>query len=432
MRNKKHNSIFLITLFLMAGLTLFAVICLMFFNAETENKKTETESTQLTADAVPTPEETVEQEETKELEETEEPEASKESECPEPPHFVMLSDRKYKTGTGFSLNDLVYAEDAKGQDITDRIIIASDGGFDPDRKGSYEVTYSVTDDDQITAEETITVFVGSFEKNDYGFTVDRDAISFLISHGYFGYDALAGDEAEDINALTELTSPTSFGAAYDDGACSCFLYRVTEDYLFFFTNKHCPVDSAETLCIYDCYDNMTEIPSGDIIYIKCHPEWDAVANGYLQYDQQMFAVPISYFDLDELLMFREVHIDPAAFKNLKAGDMFLMNTQSWRRCQKDIVLENTVMSTDCYEKTAYHYDEDEEKRISASSHMVVGEMKNAVGSCSGSPCFDKYGNFLGFIWGTTYADGPELIYLDQFVPLTYFLEFADSVDYSVP
>ena len=87
------------------------------------------------------------------------------------------------------------------------------------------------------------------------------------------------------------------------------------------------------------------------------------------------------------------------------------------------------MFTDCYENTAYHFDEN--GNVPALSHMVVGDLKNAVGSCSGSPCFDKYGNLLGFIWGTTYADGPELIYLDQFVPLTFFLEFADSVDYSI-
>ena len=66
---------------------------------------------------------------------------------------------------------------------------------------------------------------------------------------------------------------------------------------------------------------------------------------------------------------------------------------------------------------------------SAFIFMAYRDLKNAVGSCSGSPCFDKYGNFLGFIWGTTYAIAPEITYLDQFVPLPYFLEFADSIDY---
>ena len=395
-------------LILALGTLIFAVLYSQMFTGGTESGIAEIESTAI-------PEELT----------TEEPEA------PEPPHFIMLSDRKYRTGTKLSLLDLVYAEDAEGNDITDRIVIVSDGGYDPGTAGSYEVTYSVSDESQTKAEETITVTVGDFEKNDYGFAVDSEILGDLIARGYFGYEVLPEDKAGDTDALTELTSPTSFGAAYDDGACSCFLFKVTEDYLFFFTNKHCPVDSAETLCVYDCYDNMTEIPSADIIYLKYHPEWDAVANGYLQYDQQMFAVPVSYFDIDVLLGFKEVHIDVSAFENLKAGDMFLMNTQSWRRCQKDIVLENIVMYTDCYENTAYHHDEDDEKRIPAVSHMVVGELKNAVGSCSGSPCFDKYGNLLGFIWGTTYADGPELVYLDQFVPLSFFLEFADSVDYSI-
>ena len=361
------------------------------------------------------------------------PEASEPEEeipAPEPPHFIMLHDRVYKTGTDISLLDLVYAEDADGQDITDSIEIISDGGYDPDSRGAYQITYRATDDNGVSAEETITVSVGDYEKNDYGFEIDSDTITFLIDHGFFSYDVLSEDEAGDIDALTELTSPTSFGAAYGDGACSCFLYRVTADRLYFFTNKHCPVDSAETLCIYDYNDNMTEIPDEDIIFLKCHPEYDAVANGCLQYDQQMFAVPISYFGTDELLTFREVHTDTDAFEKLSVGDMFLMNTQSWRRCQQDIVLDNTVMFTDCYGLTAYHFDEDPEKLVPAASHMVVGNLKNAVGSCSGSPCFDKYGNFLGFIWGTTYAIAPEITYLDQFVPLPYFLEFADSVDFS--
>ena len=393
-------------LFLALGALIFAVVYSKMFTDDPGSGIAEIESTAI-------PEEVT----------AEEPEA------PEPPHFIMLSDRKYRTGTKLSLLDLVYAEDAQGNDITDRIVVESDGGYDPDISGSYDVTYSVTDDDQTKAAETITVTVGDFEKNDYGFAMDGEILGDLIARGYFGYDVLPEEKAGDIDALTELTSPTSFGAAYDDGACSCFLYKVTKEYLFFYTNKHCPVDSAETLCVYDCYDNMTEIPSEDIIYLKYHPEWDAVANGYLQYDQQMFAVPLSYFDIDELLCFKEVHIDRSAFESLKAGDMFLMNTQSWRRCQKDIVLENTVMYTDCYENTAYHFDEN--GNVPALSHMVVGELKNAVGSCSGSPCFDKYGNLLGFIWGTTYADGPELVYHDQFVPLSFFLEFSDSVDYSI-
>ncbi|MBO7356492.1 MAG: hypothetical protein J6U50_07660 [Lachnospiraceae bacterium] len=346
-------------------------------------------------------------------------------ESEEPPHFLLLNDRKYKTGTGLSLYDLVYAEDSEGDDITGRIVIISDGGFDPYMEGVYEVTYSVSDERCNTAEQTITVSVGDYEHNDYGFFIDGPVLDLLISRDYFVCDVLDEEAAGDFDALTALTSPTSFGAAYDEGACSCFLYKVTPDYLYFFTNKHCPVDSSDTLCIYDYNDNMTEILKEDIRYLKVHPEHDAVENGYLQWDQQMFAVPITYFDIDELLCFRQVHISAEAFDALSPGDVFLMNTQSWRRCQKDIVMENTILYPDCYEETAYHYDE--ENSIPALSHMVVGELKNAVGSCSGSPCFDRYGNFLGFIWGTTYANGPELVYLDQFVPLPYFLEFTDTI-----
>ena len=347
------------------------------------------------------------------------------SEESEPPHFIMLFDRKYKTGTDLSLFDLVYAEDVDGNDITENITIVSNGGYDSEVAGDYEITYRVTDDRQAVAEEKIIISVGDYDHNDYGFTIDHDTLKELIAREYFGYNILSENEAGDIDALTSLTSPTSFGAAYDDGACSCFLFRVTENNLYFFTNKHCPVDSSDTLCLYAYDDSMTEIPTSDITYLKYHPEYDAVANGYLQYDQQMFVVPISYFDIDDLLCYREVHIDMSAFESLQAGDMFLMNTQSWRRCQKDIVMENTVLFTDCYEQTAYHYEPD--NIIPAMSHMVVGELKNAVGSCSGSPCFDRYGNFLGFIWGTTYANGPELIYLDQFVPLPSFLKFTKTI-----
>ncbi len=412
MRDFNSNKKIILTVFIFCFLTVSAFVCiLMGSGAFSDGEVPETAG----FEAMDIPEACEPEEEIPE---------------PEPPHFIMLCDRIYKTGTDLTLMDLVYAEDADGQDITDSIEIVSDSGYDPDSRGAFQITYRATDSDGISVEETITVSVGDYEKNDYGFEIDSETIGFLIDHDYFSYEVLTEDKAGDIDALTGITSPTSFGAAYGEGACSCFLYRVTVDKLYFFTNKHCPVDSADTLCVYDYNDNMTEIPDGDITFLKCHPEFDAVANGCLQYDQQMFAVPISYFNIDELLTFREIHIDTAAFEDLKAGDMFLMNTQSWRRCQQDIVLDNTVMFTDCYEQTAYHFDEDPEKLVPAASHMVVGNLKNAVGSCSGSPCFDKYGNFLGFIWGTTYAIAPEITYLDQFVPLPYFLEFADSVDYS--
>ena len=346
--------------------------------------------------------------------------------APEPPHFIFLHDRKYKTGTELSLTDLVYAEDKDGNDITDRIIITDNGSYDPDTAGTYNITYSVTDDDKITNEETITISIGDYEANDYGFETGPDALRTIIAHNHFSYEPLAEEETG-TDALIRLTSPTSFGAAYDDGACTCFLYRVTDSYLYFFTNKHCPVDSADTLCLYDHNDNMTEIPKDDITFLKYHPEYDAVANGYQHYDQQMFVVPIEYFDIDVLLEAKQVLVDTDALEALAPGDMFLMNTQSWRRCQKDIVCENTVVFTDGYNKTVYRADD--ENNEMCLSHMIVGNLKNSVGSCSGSPCFDSCGHFLGFLWGGTRSNDEEGKMMDQLVPATYFLEFTETIDF---
>ena len=71
-------------LILALGALIFAVVYSKIFTGDSEIGIAEIEST-----AIP-------------VEVTEE-----EPEVPEPPHFIMLSDRKYRTGTKLSLLDLV-------------------------------------------------------------------------------------------------------------------------------------------------------------------------------------------------------------------------------------------------------------------------------------------------------------------------------------
>ncbi|MCF2705850.1 DUF5011 domain-containing protein [Arcanobacterium haemolyticum] len=77
------------------------------------------------------------------------------------PALEIVSDPASITaGTGFDLNSLVVkAEDKEDGDLTDKVAIADDGGFDATKPGVYTIAFSVTDSDGATTTATTTVTV---------------------------------------------------------------------------------------------------------------------------------------------------------------------------------------------------------------------------------------------------------------------------------
>ena len=73
---------------------------------------------------------------------------------------MRLKDTTIVKGTKFDLNSLVVkAEDLEDKDLKDKVTIVSDGGFDNNKVGKYEIKFRVEDKDGATYEDTATVTV---------------------------------------------------------------------------------------------------------------------------------------------------------------------------------------------------------------------------------------------------------------------------------
>ncbi len=306
------------------------------------------------------------------------------------PEFLLINDREYMSGTNYTPYDFVYAEDRFGNDITDNIIILDDSNFDPDTPGSYQITYSVKDNDDIGRISSCTINISDTSTdNNLGFEFDDTTLDILINHEYFQYEPLTTSE-EPYEDLIELTSPTSFGVCIENNelssSFSAFIYKVTTDYVYFFTNAHCEFFDGDAH-MHDYTGRVIPIDMSEVITFS-NPFYENTIY-YIQYDMQLFAVPVCYFD--NLLSYREVHIDLDAYNNLHNGDICLMNTQAWNHNTRDIVDINVVTHADSWEV--------------GDINVILISYGQAVAGCSGSPYFDQHGNLLGILRGTRYIDG---------------------------
>lgn len=96
---------------------------------------------------------------------------------------MRLKDTTIVKGTKFDLNSLVVkAEDLEDKDLKDKVTIISDGGFDNNKVGKYEIKFKVEDSDGATYEDTATVTVIE-GCNPSNVIVGRNTCEFVSSVG---------------------------------------------------------------------------------------------------------------------------------------------------------------------------------------------------------------------------------------------------------
>ncbi len=75
---------------------------------------------------------------------------------------LEVSDKIITQGSELDLKDLVVsATDAEDGDLKDQVVIADDGGFDPDKTGTYIITIRVSDQDGASVSKQATVVVAA-------------------------------------------------------------------------------------------------------------------------------------------------------------------------------------------------------------------------------------------------------------------------------
>jgi len=340
----------------------------------------------------------------------------KEIDVVDAPHFILLNDRKYKIGNKIELLDFVYAEDKDGNDITDKISVLDDGGYDAGIFGTYNVTYLVEDSDGIKREQVIEIEVGDFKDNDFGYERE-EFLSTIINHDYFAYTPLENNE--DLDVVAELTSPTSFGikgqteynGVVNGVVGSAFLYEITDKYLYFITNKHCHIilSSYNDLHLVDYSDNTILIKNNNINTYKC-------ANK----DIECFAIPIDFFDIDDLIKYKKVNIDVSQFDTLQIGQKLFVNTQEHGFIgsnYKDYIKNTTIRSFGERKIGTLNLDYD---------YLTTNEAILKDGQ-SGSPLFTYDGYFVAIATSIARVFSQNM-FVDLYTRLPDILEFMNTVE----
>ncbi len=102
---------------------------------------------------------------------------------------ITVSDKKVNIGSKLNLLEGVTASDAEDGDITDKVVVSSNG-VNINKAGTYDVTYSVTDKDNNTVTKTIKVTVVSNKP-----TIEAKNITVLMGDEF---NPLSGVKATDI------------------------------------------------------------------------------------------------------------------------------------------------------------------------------------------------------------------------------------------
>ncbi len=319
----------------------------------------------------------------------------------EPPHFLMLSDRLYDIGNHYGVMDFVFAEDRYGNDITENITVIDDGGYDGDSRGSYEVTYEVTDGDGLTSRETITIRVGLSNNHSLGFE-DTDFIPFYREHGYFTYDALEGNE--DLDALADLTCRSSFAVKNNAGWCSSCLLRMTDDYMYFLTNNHCISFFTEYDQFYlvDYEDNRFTIYNSDV-EVYTHPVEDVI----------IFRIPIDVIEPYYLLNYCAVLYDESIWSEIGPGTAVCLNAQQWGWTNRNDIVESTTLA-----EMNLSFPND-------NCHFMRATGLVGTPGTSGCPIFTYEGYLVGICFGSCIEGDRETSLFVRLIDIAYLVNSVE-------
>lgn len=307
----------------------------------------------------------------------------------ESPKFLLLADRQVKLGDDFDLNTMVYAEDKNGVDISDRVTVVDDGGFDPEQADCYEVVYQVTDDEGVKKEQTAQIDVGYFDMIGYGIEDEEYAVNYLSERGYFEYTPF--DVAKSVDEVVALTEPTALSIYNSRYAACAYVYSITPENVILFTAKHCSeVLDEEYLYITNYKGEDSVVDMQDVTQIDTKTS-----------DGKCVIIPTDRFSFDFLASLKQVYLNIDAFESLKAGSKVIYNCQEVHSEGK-ATLEDVVGETSIYKKNMgkwYDYN----MKDYVSTMKVMGRP-----GCSGSPVFDEYGNNIGTLSGSLKSDIEEL------------------------
>ncbi|MBQ4396629.1 MAG: hypothetical protein II828_03795 [Clostridia bacterium] len=245
----------------------------------------------------------------------------------EAPWIIGAFDRHIAQGSDFDV-EAVAAADRRDGVLTDRLEIQP-GLFDTGTVGDYPVTYIVRDNYGLETVKTVTLsVVPRRELSGYNddLSLSDTEKQVLCDTGYFTYQPLSEPDCEAAASLIEptLINLKRFINRYSWVSGSGAVYRVTPDYVIFFSVEHVLKD-VHSDCRIMFFDGKTIEKSFDFVSSDAHNELC------------LFAIPTQEIPTDTLLSLRQIAVDSDIYNDLHEGDDVVSYAKHWDGTSRDLI-----------------------------------------------------------------------------------------------
>lgn len=290
-----------------------------------------------------------------------------------PPMLIGAGDTYMVVGGELVVQQNVLAYDNQEGLITEKISMDT-SALNSNVVGEYPITYEVTDQNGLTTEKTVTVFV--CEQKDianYKHLDDRnlsqDELEILCNSNYFSYEPLT---VEDRDKAVELITPASVNIGGESCKGSGFIMDITPEYTYILSVKH----------VMRCMGKNTSFYFFDERFVTTDFTYTTAGT---KSELALVRIKTSAIPTDILLTLKEAYIDENIYSELKSGQAVVKHCENW--------------AWDMTEKSYAAKIVNILDSFLSYSNVCISMTGGARGGMSGCPIIDCYGRVIGSLTG---------------------------------
>ena len=303
-----------------------------------------------------------------------------------PPVIVGAFDNIVKASSGYNPLDYIAAADMNEGNINDKLV-GELGGFDINKPGEYDASFSVTNNHGLTTSRTCKYTVSASADGTETKYLNSGDIRTLIDYNYFKYTPLS---EPDRDSAAKMVAPTLVCIYGDELKVSGYtgaysgsgvIYSIESEYIYISTNEHVAKGISKWVDVMDII-----IYDGTKIRVNYIPDYKVIDG----VDIAMFRIPISDIPQNLLLKLRQIYVEEEIDETMKSGDDIFFYAPNWKgnvkRLDNAKIIDFSELSqNDLNQLSKWRYSRENQFLSTAT----------ASNGMSGTGIYDFYGRFVG-------------------------------------